>query len=216
MTRLRSLSLAALPLAFALACSRTPEPKPEERAPAAPAATAESSAKPASSDPHPGASPHAAMGSSGGSGPTAAAPDVGWDAPGAWTSMPNPSPMRKATYKIPRVAGDDADAELTVSSAGGGVQPNVDRWAKQFGGATPKTTPRTVNNLKVTIVELKGTFSSGMPGMGGGAPKDKQMLLGAIVDAGETLHFFKMIGPEKTVSASRKDFDALVSSLRAK
>jgi hypothetical protein len=214
MSRLRSLSVAALPFVLALACSRTPEPKPDERAPAAPPATPASSAATAASSGAAHAGPHGATGAA--QGTAAVAPDVAWDAPSAWASIPNPSPMRKATYKIPRAAGDDADAELTVSSAGGGLEANVDRWAKQFGGATPKTTPRTVNNLKVTVVEIKGTFSGGMPGMGGGAPKDKQMLLGAIVDAGETLHFFKMIGPEKTVAASRKDFDKLVSSLRGK
>ena len=42
------------------------------------------------------------------------------------------------------------------------------------------------------------------------------MLLGAVIDAGERQYFFKLTGPEKTVTAARKDFDALVSSARAK
>lgn len=148
---------------------------------------------------------------------TAAGPeDVAWDAPSAWTSMPNPNTMRKATYKVPRAAGDTEDAELTVSTASGGVEPNVKRWAGQFGNAEPKTESRKVNGLDVTIVEIKGTYSSG--GMMGGpaTPKEKWMLLGAVVDGGERQHFFKMTGPEKTVTAARKDFESLVSSLRAK
>ena len=42
------------------------------------------------------------------------------------------------------------------------------------------------------------------------------MLLGAVVDGGERQHFFKLTGPEKTVSAAKKDFESFVSSFRAK
>lgn len=202
--RFLALSGLALLVALSLACSRTPEPpppdKPVEMNPSSPPPTVTGAAT------QPAASAKPAAGPS----------EVAWEAPSAWTSAPNPSPMRKATYKIPKAAGDAEDAELTVTSAGGGVQPNVERWAKQFGGATPKTETKKVNGLDVTIVELEGTYSSG--GMMGpaGPPKEKQRLLGAIVEGGEVLHFFKMVGPDKTVTAARKDFDALVSSLRAK
>ncbi len=189
----RSLCLAFVVLA---ACSKTPEPTPEAKKeePAAPAKTATSAP--------------AATGS--------ALTEIAWDAPPAWQSMPNPNPMRKATYKIPRAAGDTEDAELTVSAAAGGVEANVKRWAGQFGSAEPKTEKKKVNGLDVTVVEIKGTFSGG--GMMGApsAPKEKQMLLGAVVDAGDRQHFFKMTGPEKTVAAARPDFDKLVASLHSK
>jgi hypothetical protein len=147
-------------------------------------------------------------------------PDIAWDVPSAWTTAPNPNPMRKATYKIPKAQGDADDAELAVSSAAGGVEANVDRWAKQFGDAKAKTEPRTVNGLKITMVEIKGTYAGGGPMMGAAAaaagPKEKQMLLGAIVEQGDRQHFFKMVGPEKTVTAAKKDFDKLVSSVHEK
>ena len=189
----RSLVIAAIGL---LACSKTPEPTPE-----------------AKKEPPPAAGPASA----GTTTTSSAMSDVGWDAPASWQSMPNPNSMRKATYKIPRVAPDTEDAELTVSAATGGVDANVKRWAGQFGEATPKTEKKKVNGLDVTVVEVKGTFSGGGGMMGAPTtPKEKQMLLGAIVDAGDRQHFFKMTGPEKTVSAARPDFDKLVSSFRAK
>ena len=126
-----------------------------------------------------------------------------------------PCPMRKATFKIPKAAGDAEDAELAVSAASGGVEPNVKRWEGQFGDAKAKTEARTVNGLKVTVVEIKGKFSAG--GMGQPATtKPDQMLLGAIVDTGDRQHFFKMTGGEKTVSAARKDFDKFVATFRGK
>src|SRR5207244_2724776 len=137
--------------------------------------------------------------------------DIGYDVPKAWTVLPTNNPMRKATIKIAD------ETEMTVSTAMGGVEPNVQRWATQFNGAKPKTEKKKINGLDVTIVELKGDYTSGGPVMGGGgAPKNGQMLLGAIVDAGDKQHFFKMVGPEKAVSAARKDFDAFVASFRAK
>lgn len=185
--------LLALALLLAVACSKTsseptPEPAPEaKKEPSAPAISTGS-----------------------------ALAEVAWDAPSSWQSMPNPNPMRKATYKIPHAAGDTDDAELTVSAAAGGVEANVKRWAGQFGNAEPKTEKKKVNGLDVTVVEIKGTFAGG--GMMGApsAPKEKQMLLGAVVDAGDRQHFFKLTGPEKTVTAARPDFDKLVASLRSK
>lgn len=187
------------------ACSKTtPEPDKTTEAP-----------KPASG-PAPSAAvakaPSGMTSTTASSGPD----DIAWEAPAAWQSVPNANTMRKATYKISNVGGDPEDAELTVSAAAGGVDANIKRWSGQFGNAEPRTEARTPNGLKVTVVEIKGTFASG--GMMGGptTPKEKYMLLGAVVDGGDRQHFFKMTGPEKTVTRAKKDFDAFVASFRAK
>lgn len=210
---LRSAVAPVIALALAsLACNKQPEPIPKETKDEAPVA---STAAPMA-DPHaPAANPHAAAGDG---GPAAAAgpEDIGYDAPKAWTSAPNPSPMRKATFKIPKQGGEPDDAELAISAASGGVDANVKRWEGQFGDAKAKTDKRTVNGLSVTVVEIKGKFAGG--GMMGApsAPKDNQMLLGAVVDGGDRQFFFKMTGGEKTVTAAKKDFDAFVASFRGK
>jgi len=164
------------------ACSKTPEPTPEPPARETPKAATSASA-------------------------ASAEKEIAWDVPSSWQTAPNPTAMRKATYKV------GGDAEMTVSSARGGVDANVKRWAGQFGAdATPKTETRKVNGLDVTVVEIKGSYA----GMGGGEAKGGSMLLGAVVDLGDTQEFFKLIGPEKTVSAARPDFEKLVSSLHSK
>ncbi len=211
-------TFAALMLATCVvACKQPqPEPIPLDKPADPPAAMPAMPATPAT--PATPANPHAAATGTGAAAPANAAgpEEIGYDAPASWSSAPNPSPMRKATFKIPKVGSDTEDAELAISAASGGVEPNIKRWEQQFGDAKAKTEARTVNGLKVTIVEIKGKFSSG--GMMGqpSPPKDNQMLLGAIVDAGDRQHFFKMTGGEKTVSAARKDFDKLVATLRAK
>jgi hypothetical protein len=215
--------LAALAvLALGTACNKPPEPIPAE--PAASASTA--SAMPTMPAPGaeglppghpamPGSGGGAAMGAAGGG--AAGGDDIAYDAPASWVSAPNPSPMRKATFKIPKAGGEAEDAELAVSSAAGGVDANIKRWEQQFGDAKAKTELRTIHGLKVTTVEIKGKIASGgMMGMPGSAAKDNQMLLGAVVDAGDRQHFFKMVGGEKTVTAAKKDFEKFVSSLHAK
>jgi len=185
---------------LAAACSKAPEPDSGQPRP-----------EPKSSDaPKPASPPKPAAPS----GPT----DVAWDAPAAWQKADNPSPMRKATYKIPRAAGDAEDGELSVSQAGGTVDANVQRWAGQFKDQNPalKRTERKVGELKVTIVEIHGTFAgSGMPGAPAGSPKEHYALLGAIVET-VTPTFFKLTGPEKTVNSAKADFDKFIDSLRAK
>jgi hypothetical protein len=187
-------SLGAL---VAAACTKTPEPPPA-------AITAMPGVERA-----PASSAHAAAPSAG---------EVGWEAPAGWQKAENPSPMRKATYKIPHAPGDTEDAELSVSQAGGSVDLNVKRWAGQFEVKPEdvKRTDRSAGGLKITVVELKGTFTGmAMPGAAGAGPKPGFALLGAIVET-TTPTFFKLTGPEKTVMAARADFDKLVSSLRAK
>lgn len=203
---MKRIALASMFLVLAACSKKTEEPV----APGAGTAEAKPLAPLA-----PPVSPHAP---SGGSGSAQNLPnDMAWDAPAAWAVVPNPSPMRKATYKIARAKGDTDDAEMSISQAGGAIDANTDRWAHQFKDApTPRTEARTVNSLRVTIVEIKGTWNgSGMPGAAASPAKDNYMMLSAIVET-EPAHFFKMVGPEKTVSAARADFEKMVATFRAK
>ena len=226
---MKPLALApVLVLASALstmACNKPPEPQPDKPATTStstPTSTPTAMAAPTAPDaPGMGNAHSAATGApavSANGGAVAGPEDIAYDAPSTWVSAPNPTTMRKATFKIPKAGGEPDDAELAVSAAAGGVDANIKRWEQQFGpDAKAKTEPRTVNGLKVTVVEIKGKIASGgMMGMPATAAKDHQMLLGAVVDGGDRQHFFKMVGGEKTVTAAKKDFDKLVSSFRAK
>lgn len=194
---MRALHLAALVILLALpACEdKAPEPPPRT-APSAPAVV--SSAPPATA-----------------AAPKAAESSIAWQKPEAWKLVDHPSRMRKATYEV---AGEAGTAEMSVTQVGGGIEANVTRWEKQFKEAPKaKTEDKQVGGMKVTIVELEGTFLGGMrPAMGLEAePTENTALLAAIVHT-EPAHFFKMTGPATTVKAARADFDALVGSIAGK
>lgn len=138
-----------------------------------------------------------------------------WKVPARWTEVPNPSSMRIATYRPTRAAGDTADAEVSVTQAGGSVTANADRWVSQFdaeGQKTAKRTTKTIAGLEVTFVEVEGTFA----GMGGGKGDSGFALVGAIVATPGMPHFFKITGPKKTVKEARPDLDALLATMTTK
>jgi hypothetical protein len=151
---------------------------------------------------------------------------VEWSAPSVWKPEPD-RPMRAATYKVPATKGDSEDAELAVfffgPGQGGNVQDNLKRWIGQFtqpdgkpSESAAKTHDKKVGQgLKATFIELGGTYT----GMGGPmAPvkteKPGYRLLGAIVEAPQGNVFFKLTGPAKTVEASKKTFEAMLSSVK--
>ncbi len=142
---------------------------------------------------------------------------VHWSVPGMWGAMPARA-MRVATYELPAARGSEP-GECAVfhfgPDQGGTVEANVARWAGQFEGSPePVRTTRDVGGMKVTVVEIHGTFMApGGPMMRSQGSMPGYELMGAIVPAPEGPVFFKCTGPEATMEASRTQFDALVSSI---
>jgi hypothetical protein len=130
--------------------------------------------------------------------------------------------MRAMEYRVPRTGGDSEDAECFVITfgpgQGGSVDDNIERWVKQLepkASAVERTT-RVVNGMKVTRVEVAGTYTPmAMPAMPSpGLPKQGQRLVGDIVEAPSGAWFFKMTGPDATVKAAGKELDALIDTVR--
>lgn len=144
--------------------------------------------------------------------------DLSWEAPATWVKAENTSPMRKATYRVPRVAGDAEDGELSISQAGGAVEQNIARWAGQLDRKPEdaKRQKKRVSGFDVTMVEIRGDYGGmSMPGAPPQPKKTGWALLGAIVETSPPT-FFKLTGPEQTVLAARADFDRFIDGLKAK
>ncbi len=137
--------------------------------------------------------------------------------PAAWSWQKPTMQFRTLQYAVPAKDGTGAAAELIFSvfkGDGGPVQANIDRWAGQFRGADgspvkPETSSTEVSGLKITRVELKGSYA----GMGAAAPRPGQAQSAAIVEAPGTTVFIRLLGPEATVDAARPEFDALVKGI---
>ncbi len=147
---------------------------------------------------------------------------LSFKAPASWKSEKPKSSMRLSQLKVAAAPGDDEPAELAVFAfpgGGGAVQQNVERWESQFVDADKKTPKAKVEsrkgvNVDVTRVEVAGrNVAPIMPGQAGKSDKPNQRLLGAIVVTKDVGYFFKMVGPDKTVLAASKGFDALIESM---
>jgi len=150
-----------------------------------------------------------------------------YSVPSEWTRVPAPSDMRAAQFRIPHTGSDGEDAEAVLfffgEGKGGGTQDNIDRWYGQMTQPDGKAskdagvvTIKTVKNLKVTALDLPGTYK-GMASPGGppATAKTGYRLLAAVVEGPGGPWFFRIIGPDATVKASKPAFDAFIESVES-
>lgn len=143
---------------------------------------------------------------------------IRWTVPAGWTAG-RTNPMRVATYAVPAARGKEP-GECTVfffgTGQGGGIDENVERWAKQFEGTpAPKRSKKTVSGVAVTLAEVEGTYLN--PGGGLMVSQGKRpgyRLLGAIAEAPRGAVFFKLTGPAAAIASAQAAFDRLVGSFQ--
>ena len=147
-----------------------------------------------------------------------------FEAPAAWKSSKPGTSMRRAQLAVAPVEGDKDGAELVVFAfpgGAGGVDANVDRWQKTFKdkeGNNPKAVVTTLKgkNVEVTRVELSGHYyPTTFPGQAKQADKPDYRLVAGIVGTDDFGYFLRLVGPEKTVKASKAEFDKLLASIKA-
>src|ERR1051325_4068850 len=138
--------------------------------------------------------------------------DVHFKVPDGWTTEKPSSNMRVAQYKLPQPDGDPEDASLVLycfgASQGGGTQANIDRWIGQIeqpdGSASKdkaKTDNLTVNGLKISTVDVTGTYTAEMsPGSGDRHNNANYRLRAAVIETPKGNYFAKLIGPANTVA----------------
>ena len=155
-----------------------------------------------------------------------AAAALTYSAPPAWHTRPAASSMRVAEFIIPKVAGDPEDGELIVyyfgSGGVGGVDANIDRWVGQVqqpDGSDSKTkakrVERTINGLKVTTVDVSGTYTAEMrPGGAEHYNKPGYRVCAAVVETPQGAYYIKMTGPAKTIGSAQADYEKFLSSLK--
>ncbi len=206
---MRFIVLLVLSLSsFVAACCKNPDP--------APTAAVTAPATPPTAAPAPTAAAKVTNGAPNAGGLT-------WTAPAPFVSRIPESRMREAEYVVSAEAGGEP-AVMGVFffgvGQGGAVDANVERWIGQF--TDPKGRPiekvakvdkRTVNGMAVTIVDVTGTYTNGMPGASAG-PQSAQRMLSAIVEGPNGLVFFKFVGAVDAVEKAEEAFEQLVASIK--
>jgi hypothetical protein len=156
---------------------------------------------------------------------TAHAAGLTFTAPAGWKPVATSSSMRVAQYALPRATGDTADAELVVyyfGGSGGTVEANIARWVGQMqqpdgrpSSAVMKRQSRTVNGMKVTLVDVPGTYIAEVtPGSAERHNSPNFHLRAAVIETSNGPYFIKLTGPAKTIAASDKSFESFLASVK--
>ncbi len=137
-------------------------------------------------------------------------------APESWVRKQPRSQFVQFEFSLPVADGQGEGGRLTISTAGGSIEANLDRWRGQFGGSPEKDSQeeREIAGQKVTVVDFSGTFNDQAGPFAPGVQHEGYRMLGAIVPAGEMSHFIKAYGPEETMAAHEAAFDEFLQSLR--
>jgi hypothetical protein len=162
------------------------------------------------------------------SSPTNTSGELRYTAPEGWVKEQPTSAMRVAQYKLPKAEGDGEDAALVVyffgANQGGSVQANIDRWISQMqqtdGSAAKdkaKAETMTVNGLKVTTVDVTGTYTAEMaPGSGTMHNDANYRLRAAVIETPKGNYYLKLVGPAKTMGYWEQSVTAFVKSFEFK
>jgi hypothetical protein len=146
--------------------------------------------------------------------------------PSEWARVPAPSDMRAAQFRVPKTGSDAEDAEAVLfffgAGQGGSAQDNLDRWYGQMTQPDGKPSKeagtvviKTVKGMKVTALDLAGTYK-GMPAPGAPATaKTGYRLLAAAIEGPGGPWFFRIVGPDATVKGAKPAFDAMLESVEA-
>ena len=152
---------------------------------------------------------------------TVKAGGVTFEAPATWKSLPPTSAMRKAVLSVPSPTKESKDvAELVVFVFPGGagtVEQNVERWRGQFknskGGPAEVSSKKVKGkNVDVTRVAVDGEYTNALTKE---TAKPDFRLLGGIVETPDASYYLKLVGPKSVVDAAEKDFDTLLTTIKA-
>jgi len=160
--------------------------------------------------------------------PPSASGELRFTVPDGWIAEKTSSSMRVAQFKLPRAEGDSDDGSLVIyyfgPAQGGSVQDNVDRWIGPMEAPEgkpakdkAKTESKTINGLKITTVDVSGTYTAQMsPGSADRHHDANYRMRAAIAETPKGNYFAKLVGPEKTIARWDEAFTAFVNSFSFK
>lgn len=144
-----------------------------------------------------------------------------FQAPASWKSSPPSSQMRLAQLKVDPIEGDDYPAEMVVTAFPGGAgsaEANLQRWQRMFkdkNGNPPRIESKTVKGKNVEVIRAETSGHYSPPQFGRPEPdRPDARLLGAIIMTEGVSYYIRMVGPDKTMTKLRPDFDELLTTIQ--
>lgn len=141
------------------------------------------------------------------------------DVPGSFERQRPRSEIIAYEFSAPAKDSGQPSGRLTVMSAGGSVQQNVDRWFDQFTQTDGKSTKdvaqvekKQLGRYPVHFVDIAGTYDDKPGPFAPGVKRADYRMLGAIVETQQGNVFFKFYGPAATVAEHAAAFRDMFTS----
>jgi len=149
-------------------------------------------------------------------------------APANWKSEEVTTKFRTHHFRIPHVADDKNDAELTIfffgTGSGGSADANVKRWKGMFIPPEGKKIDDVaklenfkVGNVDVTYLDVQGTYKFKERPFDPAAKEELRpdhRMLGVVFESPKGPYFFRLVGPAKTVTENKKSFEDWVKGFK--
>ncbi|MGE3315133.1 MAG: hypothetical protein AB7O26_08440 [Planctomycetaceae bacterium] len=135
--------------------------------------------------------------------------------PAGWKQVPIPSEKKGFIDGQLMIPAGGEEVALTLSSIGGGIEANVERWKSQFeleADSKPVVESIDIGGRKGTWVDLSGTFTSAIGGKPGPHPKSRMLGVGIPVEPRE--FYLKVTGPADAVAKVREPLREFVATAR--
>lgn len=136
--------------------------------------------------------------------------------PKGWERKPVSSSFVAAEIALPHADGDSVDGRLTISSAGGGVGANIDRWKAQFKPQPKAASQQEIEiaGTKATLVDFGGDFNDQRGPFAPGKIRPNYRMIAAVLPVGGQLYFVKATGPEKTIATHAEAIRGFIQSAK--
>jgi hypothetical protein len=106
---------------------------------------------------------------------------------------------------------------LTISTAGGSVEANIDRWKSQFDPQPQEASEEEVDvsGLKIKIIDYSGDFNDQRGPFATAVKRPGYRMIGAVIPIQGQLYFIKATGPQKTIAKHADAIHEFIRSARA-
>lgn len=145
--------------------------------------------------------------------------------PASWKEEAPKNRMRLMQFVLPKIGGDEYDAEIVIfKGIGGSTQENIERWKGQFVPPEGKTiadvasvTTMKVANADVTYLDVQGTYKFKDQPFNPNAKEERRpnsRMLAVVFETKQTPYHIRLVGPAKTVEHYKKGFDEWLKAFR--
>jgi len=149
-------------------------------------------------------------------------------APAGWKQEEVDAKFRTHHFRIPHVADDKTDADLTIfffgTGSGGTAEANVKRWKGMFIPPEDKKIEDVakveefkVGNVNVTYLDVQGTYKFKERPFDPASKEELRpdhRMLGVVFESPKGPYFFRFVGPAKTVTENKKAFEDWVKAFK--